>query len=56
MLEKGQLPAVKVHAPVTPQGMSLSQPTQGVTPERPVKKTNSARDYNFVTDGETLLK
>ncbi|XP_053112418.1 tyrosine-protein phosphatase non-receptor type 13 isoform X1 [Hemicordylus capensis] len=48
VLEKGQLPAVKVHAPVTPQCTPPIQPGQST--DRPLKKTSSARDYNFVTD------
>nr|XP_056711281.1 tyrosine-protein phosphatase non-receptor type 13 [Euleptes europaea] len=54
VLEKGQLPATKVHAPVTPQCTPPVQSSQGVTPERPVKKTLSARDYNFVTNDNTF--
>ncbi|XP_060103071.1 tyrosine-protein phosphatase non-receptor type 13 [Heteronotia binoei] len=54
VLEKGQFPATKVHAPVTPQYTPPVQSSQGVTPEKPVKKTLSTRDYNFVTDENTF--
>uniref|UniRef100_A0ACB8E920 Tyrosine-protein phosphatase non-receptor type 13 n=1 Tax=Sphaerodactylus townsendi TaxID=933632 RepID=A0ACB8E920_9SAUR len=54
VLEKGQLPATKVHAPVTPQCTPPVQSGQGVTPERPKKKILNARDYNFVTDDNTF--
>ncbi|XP_054845741.1 tyrosine-protein phosphatase non-receptor type 13 [Eublepharis macularius] len=54
VLEKGQLAAAKVHAPATSQCTPPGQPGQSVTPERPVKKTLSARDYNFVTEDNTF--
>ncbi|XP_077157082.1 tyrosine-protein phosphatase non-receptor type 13 isoform X2 [Paroedura picta] len=54
VLEKGQLPSAKVHAPVTPQCTPPVQPSQGVSPERPLKKTLSSRAYHFVTDENTF--
>ncbi|XP_061439076.1 tyrosine-protein phosphatase non-receptor type 13 isoform X2 [Rhineura floridana] len=54
VLEKGQLPATRVHVPVTPQCTPPNQPGYGGAPERSVKKTTNARDYNFVTDDNTF--
>ncbi|XP_072478669.1 tyrosine-protein phosphatase non-receptor type 13 isoform X6 [Notamacropus eugenii] len=46
LLEKGQPPTAKVHAPVTPQGTLLEQDAL----EKPMK----AKDYNFVTEENTF--
>uniref|UniRef100_A0A670KBV6 Tyrosine-protein phosphatase non-receptor type 13 n=1 Tax=Podarcis muralis TaxID=64176 RepID=A0A670KBV6_PODMU len=54
VLEKGQPPAARVHAPVTPQCTPPNQPNHSGAPERPVKKMTHARDYNFVTDDNTF--
>ncbi|XP_077789934.1 tyrosine-protein phosphatase non-receptor type 13 isoform X6 [Podarcis muralis] len=54
VLEKGQPPAARVHAPVTPQCTPPNQPNHAGAPERPVKKMTHARDYNFVTDDNTF--
>ncbi|XP_062992402.1 tyrosine-protein phosphatase non-receptor type 13 [Elgaria multicarinata webbii] len=54
VLEKGQLPAARVHGPVTPQCTPPNQPSHGGAPERPVKKVTSTREYNFVTDDNTF--
>ncbi|XP_060134401.1 tyrosine-protein phosphatase non-receptor type 13 isoform X3 [Zootoca vivipara] len=54
VLEKGQPPAARVHAPVTPQCTPPNQPNHAGAPERPVKKMTQARDYNFVTDDNTF--
>ncbi|XP_033016546.1 tyrosine-protein phosphatase non-receptor type 13 isoform X6 [Lacerta agilis] len=54
VLEKGQPPAARVHAPVTPQYTPPNQPNHAGAPERPVKKMTHARDYNFVTDDNTF--
>ncbi|XP_042324384.1 tyrosine-protein phosphatase non-receptor type 13 [Sceloporus undulatus] len=54
VLEKGQLPTARVQAPVTPQCTPPNQLNHGGTPERPVKTTLSAREYNFVTDDNTF--
>ncbi|XP_071972670.1 tyrosine-protein phosphatase non-receptor type 13 isoform X3 [Engystomops pustulosus] len=43
LLEKGQLPVVKVHAPVTPQ---CTPPNQAVASKKP----SSPSEYNFVTN------
>ncbi|XP_068949390.1 tyrosine-protein phosphatase non-receptor type 13 isoform X6 [Petaurus breviceps papuanus] len=50
LLEKGQPPTAKVHAPVTPQGTLLEQDS----PEKPVKKPNNTKDYDFVTEENTF--
>ncbi|XP_069834319.1 tyrosine-protein phosphatase non-receptor type 13 isoform X1 [Dendropsophus ebraccatus] len=48
LLEKGQLPAVRVHAPVTPQS---TPPNQADTSKLQNKKTPAAPpEYSFVTD------
>uniref|UniRef100_A0A803TQ23 Tyrosine-protein phosphatase non-receptor type 13 n=1 Tax=Anolis carolinensis TaxID=28377 RepID=A0A803TQ23_ANOCA len=54
VLEKGQHAAARVHVPVTPQCTPLNPTIYGGTPERPVKKTLSAREYSFVTDDNTF--
>nr|XP_060635261.1 tyrosine-protein phosphatase non-receptor type 13 isoform X5 [Anolis sagrei ordinatus] len=54
VLEKGQHAAARVHAPVTPQCTPPNPTSHGGTPERPVKKTLSAREYSFVTDENTF--
>lgn len=46
-LEKGQLPAVKVHAPVTPQ---CTPPNQADASKLQNKKPIPPPDYSFVTD------
>ncbi|XP_075140709.1 tyrosine-protein phosphatase non-receptor type 13 isoform X2 [Leptodactylus fuscus] len=47
LLEKGQLPAVKVHAPVTPQ---CTPPNQADASKLHNKKTSTPQEYSFVTD------
>ncbi|KAM5194051.1 tyrosine-protein phosphatase non-receptor type 13 isoform 2-T2 [Mantella aurantiaca] len=47
LLEKGQLPAVKVHAPVTPQ---CTPPNQPETSKPQDKKAPVPQDYGFVTN------
>ncbi|XP_044159764.1 tyrosine-protein phosphatase non-receptor type 13 isoform X7 [Bufo gargarizans] len=47
LLEKGQLPAVNVHAPVTPQ---CTQPNQADASKLQNKKTTTPTEYSFVTD------
>ncbi|KAJ7327165.1 hypothetical protein JRQ81_016924 [Phrynocephalus forsythii] len=54
VLEKGQLPAARTHAPVTSQCTAPSQASPHRGPEKPVKKTSSTRDYSFVTDDNTF--
>ncbi|XP_060635261.2 tyrosine-protein phosphatase non-receptor type 13 isoform X5 [Anolis sagrei] len=54
VLEKGQHAAARVHSPVTPQCTPPNPTSHGGTPERPVKKTLSAREYSFVTDENTF--
>ncbi|KAG8134361.1 hypothetical protein E2320_007483 [Naja naja] len=54
VLEKGQLPAARVHAPTTSQGIPTNKPGHSTLLEKPVKKTSSAREYNFVTDDNTF--
>ncbi|XP_069599465.1 tyrosine-protein phosphatase non-receptor type 13 isoform X1 [Ranitomeya imitator] len=47
LLEKGQLPAVKVHAPVTPQCTPLNQ----AGASKPQNRKNTApAEYSFITD------
>ncbi|XP_074084717.1 tyrosine-protein phosphatase non-receptor type 13 isoform X9 [Macrotis lagotis] len=50
LLEKGQPPSAKVHAPVTPQGTLLEQAAL----EKSMKKANNAKDYDFVTEENTF--
>ncbi|XP_056424718.1 tyrosine-protein phosphatase non-receptor type 13 isoform X2 [Hyla sarda] len=47
LLEKGQLPAVKVHAPVTPQ---CTPPNQADASRLQNKKITAPSEYSFVTD------
>ncbi|ETE71812.1 Tyrosine-protein phosphatase non-receptor type 13, partial [Ophiophagus hannah] len=54
VLEKGQLPAARVHAPTTSQCTPANKPGHSTLLEKPVKKTSSAREYNFVTDDNTF--
>ncbi|XP_007420765.1 tyrosine-protein phosphatase non-receptor type 13 [Python bivittatus] len=54
VLEKGQLPTARVHAPITSQCTPTNQPSHSAVLEKPVKKTSSAREYNFVTDDNTF--
>uniref|UniRef100_A0A8D2L2E4 Tyrosine-protein phosphatase non-receptor type 13 n=1 Tax=Varanus komodoensis TaxID=61221 RepID=A0A8D2L2E4_VARKO len=54
VLEKGQLSSSRVHAPVTPQSTPPNQPSHGGAPERPVRKSASAKEYNFVTDDNSF--
>uniref|UniRef100_A0A6J0US88 Tyrosine-protein phosphatase non-receptor type 13 n=1 Tax=Pogona vitticeps TaxID=103695 RepID=A0A6J0US88_9SAUR len=54
VLEKGQLPTARMHAPVIPQCTAVSQASPRGGPEKPVKKTSSTREYNFVTDDNTF--
>ncbi|XP_034296322.1 tyrosine-protein phosphatase non-receptor type 13 isoform X5 [Pantherophis guttatus] len=50
ILEKGQLPVARVHPPTTSQCTPTNKPSHSALLEKPVKKTSSAREYNFVTD------
>ncbi|XP_043827834.1 tyrosine-protein phosphatase non-receptor type 13 isoform X5 [Dromiciops gliroides] len=50
LLEKGQPPTAKVHAPVTPQGTLLEQAAL----EKPMKKPTNTKDYDFVTEENTF--
>lgn len=52
LLEKGQSPAPKEHAPVTPQ-CTLAD-LDGQVPEKMVKKITPIKDYSFVTEGQAL--
>ncbi|KAJ6657517.1 hypothetical protein lerEdw1_002452 [Lerista edwardsae] len=54
VLEKGQLTAAKIHAPVTPQCTPPSQPVQCAAPDIPPKKLTVPRDYSFVTAENTF--
>ncbi|XP_026548504.1 tyrosine-protein phosphatase non-receptor type 13-like, partial [Notechis scutatus] len=54
VLEKGQLPAARIHAPTTSQCTPTNNPGHSTLLEKPVKKTSSAREYNFVTDDNTF--
>ncbi|XP_066488255.1 tyrosine-protein phosphatase non-receptor type 13 [Tiliqua scincoides] len=54
VLEKGQPPAAKIHAPVTPQCTPPHQPVQCAAPDIPPKKMTVARDYSFVTAENTF--
>ncbi|XP_073493242.1 tyrosine-protein phosphatase non-receptor type 13 isoform X5 [Phyllobates terribilis] len=47
LLEKGQLPAVKVHAPVTPQ---CTPPNQADASKPKNRKTTAPAEYNFIND------
>uniref|UniRef100_A0A8D0G9C2 Tyrosine-protein phosphatase non-receptor type 13 n=1 Tax=Sphenodon punctatus TaxID=8508 RepID=A0A8D0G9C2_SPHPU len=53
MLEKGQLPSTKVHAPVTPQCTPPNQSGQGEPKDKTIKKM-TAKDYSFVTEDNTF--
>lgn len=55
VLEKGQLPSAKIHAPVTPQCTPPHQPVPCAAPDIPPNKMAVARDYSFVTAGEVLV-
>ncbi|KAL4617322.1 tyrosine-protein phosphatase non-receptor type 13 isoform X9 [Arapaima gigas] len=50
LLEKGQLPATSVHAPVTPQSTPPSGPKEGDGGEEPVVTQRHDKEYSFVTD------
>ncbi|XP_013928001.1 PREDICTED: tyrosine-protein phosphatase non-receptor type 13 [Thamnophis sirtalis] len=54
VLEKGQPPASRVHAPTTLQCTPTNEPGHSALLEKTVKKTSSAREYNFVTDDNTF--
>ncbi|XP_070614154.1 tyrosine-protein phosphatase non-receptor type 13 isoform X2 [Erythrolamprus reginae] len=54
VLEKGQLPAARVQVPTTSQCAPTNKPGHGAVLEKPLKKTSSAREYNFVTDDNTF--
>ncbi|XP_040182579.1 tyrosine-protein phosphatase non-receptor type 13 isoform X4 [Rana temporaria] len=47
VLEKGQLPAVKVHAPVTPQ---CTPPNQAETSKQQEQKASVPPEYSFITN------
>ncbi|XP_059522065.1 tyrosine-protein phosphatase non-receptor type 13 isoform X7 [Myotis daubentonii] len=53
LLEKGQSPASKEHAPVTPQCNLSDLDGQGQVPEKMVKKM-TIKDYSFVTEENTF--
>ncbi|KAM8969380.1 tyrosine-protein phosphatase non-receptor type 13 isoform X7 [Sarcophilus harrisii] len=50
LLEKGQPPTTKVHAPVTPQGTLLEETAL----EKSMKKPANTKDYDFVTEDNTF--
>nr|XP_036307944.1 tyrosine-protein phosphatase non-receptor type 13 isoform X20 [Pipistrellus kuhlii] len=52
LLEKGQSPASKEHAPVTPQ--CTLPDLDGQVPEKMVKKITPIKDYSFVTEENTF--
>ncbi|XP_070249366.1 tyrosine-protein phosphatase non-receptor type 13 isoform X10 [Myotis yumanensis] len=54
LLEKGQSPASKEHAPVTPQCNLPYLDGEGQVPEKMVKKTTPVKDYSFVTEENTF--
>ncbi|XP_016068554.1 PREDICTED: tyrosine-protein phosphatase non-receptor type 13 isoform X4 [Miniopterus natalensis] len=54
LLEKGQSPASKEHAPVTPQCTLPDADGQGQVPEKVVKKKVPVKDYSFVTEENTF--
>uniref|UniRef100_A0A8B9BQ94 Tyrosine-protein phosphatase non-receptor type 13 n=1 Tax=Anser brachyrhynchus TaxID=132585 RepID=A0A8B9BQ94_9AVES len=54
LLEKGQLSAAKVHAPVTPQCTPPNQVGQCEPQEKPAIKATNAKDYSFVTAENTF--
>uniref|UniRef100_A0A8C3XLL6 Tyrosine-protein phosphatase non-receptor type 13 n=1 Tax=Chelydra serpentina TaxID=8475 RepID=A0A8C3XLL6_CHESE len=54
LLEKGQLPVTKVHAPITPQCTPPNQAGQKEPQNKPEKKMTNTKDYNFVTEDNTL--
>ncbi|XP_029455078.1 LOW QUALITY PROTEIN: tyrosine-protein phosphatase non-receptor type 13 [Rhinatrema bivittatum] len=54
LLEKGQLPVGKVHAPVTPKSTPPSQAIPSEAQEKQMKKPIHAKDYSFVTEENTF--
>lgn len=52
LLEKGQLPAVKVHAPVTPQ---CTPPNQAETSKQQEQKASVPPEYSFITNGKLYV-
>uniref|UniRef100_A0A8C4VFC0 Tyrosine-protein phosphatase non-receptor type 13 n=1 Tax=Gopherus evgoodei TaxID=1825980 RepID=A0A8C4VFC0_9SAUR len=54
LLEKGQLPVAKVHAPITPQCTPPNQAGQSEPQNKPEKKMTNTKDYNFVTEDNTF--
>uniref|UniRef100_A0A6I8N466 Tyrosine-protein phosphatase non-receptor type 13 n=1 Tax=Ornithorhynchus anatinus TaxID=9258 RepID=A0A6I8N466_ORNAN len=54
ILEKGQLPVARVHAPVTPQFTPPCQAGQNQPPDKPAKKSANSTDYSFVTEENTF--
>ncbi|XP_032043205.1 tyrosine-protein phosphatase non-receptor type 13 isoform X6 [Aythya fuligula] len=54
LLEKGQLSAAKVHAPVTPQCTPPNQVGQCEPQGKPAIKATNAKDYSFVTAENTF--
>ncbi|XP_067413224.1 tyrosine-protein phosphatase non-receptor type 13 isoform X2 [Emydura macquarii macquarii] len=54
LLEKGQLPVAKVHAPITPQCTPPHQEGQSEPQNKPEKKITNTKDYSFVTEDNTF--
>ncbi|XP_074922230.1 tyrosine-protein phosphatase non-receptor type 13 isoform X3 [Chelonoidis abingdonii] len=54
LLEKGQLPVAKVHAPITPQCTPPNQAGQSEPQNKPEEKMTNTKDYNFVTEDNTF--
>ncbi|KAJ8338954.1 hypothetical protein SKAU_G00357400 [Synaphobranchus kaupii] len=50
LLEKGQLPAASVHAPLTPQCTPPIAPSEKDTQDEPRPALPGDRDYSFITD------
>nr|XP_033818902.1 tyrosine-protein phosphatase non-receptor type 13 isoform X2 [Geotrypetes seraphini] len=50
LLEKGQLPVARVHAPVTPQSTPPNQVIPSQPQEKQTKKITNTKDYSFATD------
>ncbi|EMP29333.1 Tyrosine-protein phosphatase non-receptor type 13 [Chelonia mydas] len=54
LLEKGQLPVAKVHAPITPQCTPPNEAGQSEPQNKPERKMTNTKDYNFVTEDNTF--
>lgn len=54
LLEKGQLPATSVHAPVTPQCTPPCKTDGQAEPGVEKETVTMAKDYSFVTEGEYM--